>query len=182
MGRLSFLTVPIPIGRGFMPQLEEFFRDCWVPSVVLSIFHKSNFVSHLQVSHLFQGWVNCCSEGKRIGQGHTCSILTQFWPILAFHISPRVPSSSLCGGRWVYSDNISLHRLIQGVSWDGLSTVPSQRGLLGNSVLLLKASLPAEPHSSFWNRSCPVNSIWCSLPGLWLVEQEYFQCICFLIL
>lgn len=79
-------------------------------------------------------------------------------------------------------DNVSLHCLVQWISEAKPSAAPSQRGLLGNSVLLLKASLPAEPYSSFWNKSCPVNSIWRSLPGLRLVEQEHFQRICFPIL
>lgn len=162
-----------------MPRLGKVFRGCWKRSVVLNTFHKSNFVSHLQTLHLFQRWVNCCSEGKRTGQGHTCRIWTQFRPTPACRVSPSVPSWSLCRGRRVYSDNISLCRLNQRLSWDQLSAVPSQRGLLGNLVLLLKASLPAEPHPSFWNRSCPVNSIWRSLPGLRLVEQGHFQCIRF---
>lgn len=74
------------------------------------------------------------------------------------------------------------HCLIHWIFWAKPSAARAQRGLLGNSVLILKASLPAEPYSSFWNQSCPVHSIWCSLPGPWLVEQVHFQRICFPIL
>lgn len=176
-GCLSRLS-PFPEEGVLVPQLEEFFRDCCMLSVVLSIFYKSNVVSHLQFIASIPGMSQLLLRRK---ENRSRSHMQNLNPVL-FPISPSAPSQSLCGGRWVYSDNLRLHRFLQCVSSAQPSAVLVQCGLLGNLVLLLKASLPAEPYSSFWNKCCPVNSIWRSLPGLRLVEQEHFQCICFPIL